>query len=56
MPVLILETGRPDPVAARLCHAMPHCRIETVADAHAAEVTTIEAQLPPSLSNPGPGR
>jgi len=56
MPVLILETGRPDPVAARFCSQMPRCRIETTADAHAAEVAAIEAQLPASLSNPGLGR
>jgi lysophospholipase len=56
MPVLILETGRPDPAVARLCNQMPRCRIEATTDAHAAEVAAIEAQLPPSLSNPGLGR
>jgi lysophospholipase len=56
LPVLILETGRPDPAAARFCSLMPRCRIETATDAHAAEVAAIEAQLPASLSNPGPGR
>jgi lysophospholipase len=57
LPVLILETGRPDAVAQRFCGLMPHCRIRAVTDLHAAEVAAIEAQLPAtSLSNPSLGR
>jgi hypothetical protein len=56
IPVLILQTGRPDPAAARFCTQLPSCRLETTTDAHAAEVAAIEAQLPPSLSNPSLGR
>lgn len=55
-PVLILQTGHVDPAAATFCAQMPRCRVEATTDAHAAEVTAIEAVLPPSLSNPGPGR
>jgi lysophospholipase len=57
LPVLMLETGRPDPVAEHLCRLMPRCRIQAATDLHAAEVVAIEAQLPAtSLSNPDPGR
>ena len=59
IPVVILESRRGDGVAARLCRRMPHCRIETTPDAHAAEIDAIEATIAPpatSLSNPGPGR
>jgi lysophospholipase len=57
LPVLILETGPPDPAAARLCRLMPRCRIEPTIDLHAAEVAAIEAWLPAtSLPNPGPER
>ncbi len=57
LPVLILQTGKPDPAAERFCRLMPHCRIQPVTDLHAAEVAAIEAQLPAtSLSNPRPGR
>jgi lysophospholipase len=57
LPVLILETGRTDAVAERLCRLMPRCRIQAVTDIHAAEVATVEAYLPAtSLSNPSLGR
>ena len=57
LPVLILQTGRTDAEAARLCRLMVHCRIQAATDAHAAEAAAIEAGLPAtSLSNPNPGR
>ncbi len=57
LPVLILQTGRPDSVVQRLCHLMPRCRIQPTPDAHAAEAAAIEAQLQAtSLFNPSPGR
>jgi lysophospholipase len=57
LPVLMLETGPTDQVAQRLCHLMPHCRIQPTTDVHAAEVAAIEARLPAtSLSNPSLGR
>jgi lysophospholipase len=46
LPVLMLETGPTDQVAQRLCHLMPHCRIQPTTDVHAAEVAAIEARLP----------
>jgi lysophospholipase len=59
IPVLILESGRSDAAAVRLCRLMPHCRIEAAPDAHAAEIAAIEATIAPaatSLSNPALGR
>jgi lysophospholipase len=56
-PVLIIETGRPDGEATRLCRLIAHCLIQTATDPHVAETAAVEATLPAtSLSNPDPGR